>query len=66
MNKLSNNNRSSSRPFSRGELKGGANTEVVRLQVFDGTTSNVLGFVIVYKLYIKMKMREAAIEKQIQ
>ena len=43
-----------------------AGTEVARLPTFDGTSSKILEFVTVYKLYIKMKMREAAVEEQIQ
>ena len=41
-------------------------TKVARLQVFDGTLSKVSRFVMAYRLYIRMKMREAAVEKQIQ
>jgi len=40
--------------------------EVVRLQVFDGTLSKVSGFVLAYKLYLRMKMREVVVEEQIQ
>ena len=34
--------------------------------MFDGILSKVSGFVIACKLYIKMKMREAVVEEQIQ
>ena len=42
------------------------NTEVVKPQVFDGTSSTVSGFVMVCKLYVKMRMREKLLEEQIQ
>ena len=40
--------------------------KVARPQMFDGTLSKVSGLVMACKLYIKMKMREAVVEKQIQ
>ena len=43
-----------------------AGLEVVKLQVFNGTLSKVLGFVIACKLYGKAKMRRVPIEEQIQ
>ena len=38
-------------------------TEVAKLQVFDETSTKVLEFVITYRLYIRMKMREIAVEE---
>jgi len=53
--------------IGRARDSGGAmSTEVTRLQVFDGTSSKITGFIMTYKLYIKIKMREAVVEKQIQ
>ena len=39
--------------------------EIARLQVFDGTSSKILGFVMMCRLYIRMKIREVVVEEQI-
>jgi len=39
--------------------------EVVKPQVFDGITEKVLGFVIVCKLFLRIRIREDTVEEQI-
>lgn len=42
------------------------NVEVVKLQTFNGAANKILGFLIVYRLYIRVRMRDVAVEEQIQ
>ena len=42
-----------------------SNIEVAKPQVFDGSQEKILRFIIVYRLYIIMKMRKEAVEEQI-
>ena len=54
--------------IQEGEVasKTETSTEVVKPQLFDRTVENILGFVMAYKLFIRMKMREKVVEEQIQ
>ena len=40
-----------------------ASTEVAKPQLFDRTVENILGFVMVCKLFIRMKMREKVVKE---
>jgi len=44
----------------------GSNTEVVKPQVFNGTARKILEFLIVYKLFIRIRMRNNSVEELIQ
>lgn len=48
------------------QLNTGSNIEVAKPQIFDETTENTSGFITVCKLFIRIKIRNNSIEKQIQ
>ena len=50
--------------FSRPNTR--PNIEVVELQTFNREIGKILGFLIVYKLFIRVRMREVVVEEQIQ
>ena len=43
----------------------GPNIKVARPPIFSGETRNVAGFLTIYKLFLKMKIRGVAVEEQI-
>ena len=45
---------------------GGEATKVAKLQTFDGTSLKISRFITACRLYIRMRMRETVVEKQIQ
>ena len=49
----------------RKEKRGGG-AEVAKPQIFDGTSAKVGGFIAVYKLYIRMRLRGESVEGQVQ
>ena len=44
----------------------GLNIEVAKPQTFNGETEKVLGFLMACRLYIRMRIRKAVVEEQIQ
>jgi len=46
--------------------EGRREMKVAKPQIFDGTSSKVVGFVIACKLYIRNRMREEPVEGQVQ
>jgi len=42
------------------------NAEIAKLLTFDRDTSKVAGFVMICKIYIRIRMRDISVKKQIQ
>ena len=42
------------------------NVKVAKPPIFSRETKNIAGFIIVYKLFLKIKMSKVAVEEQIQ
>jgi len=52
----------------RGTMRSnmGSQMEVAKPAIFNGEAGRVGGFVIACRLYLRMKMREAIVEEQVQ
>jgi len=48
------------------EVGRGGGAEVVKPQIFDGTSSKVVGFITACKLYIRIKMKKEPVEGEVQ
>jgi len=48
------------------EAGRGGGAEIAKPQIFDGMSSKVAEFIIAYKLYIRIRMREESVEGQVQ
>ena len=48
------------------EVGKGGGAEVAKLQIFDGMSARIVGFITACKLYIRMRMREKPVEGQVQ
>jgi len=44
----------------------GSHIEVAKLAIFNGKVVKVGGFIMAYRLFLRMKMREATVEEQVQ
>ena len=44
----------------------GSQMEVAKLPIFNGEARKVEGFIMACKLYLRMKIREATVEEQVQ
>ena len=52
-----------------GEARGfnmGSHMEVAKLAIFNGKAGKVGGFIMAYRLFVRMKMRENTVEEQVQ
>jgi len=49
----------------RGRGVVGSNIEMAKLLMFNREAREIEGFIMAYKLYLKMRMRGAGVEKQI-